>query len=223
MTDSKTQSIRELIEILFRSLLLGQFEMMFAHTLVWKMDKKSYDILPTRGKIIRDRNVASERLGVYLHPDFHNFSFSTIKNEIREKIEDLDQEREKQNYVDDKISFLNGLIGIMDAYCRAENPYENAKKDFEQLLKSQSPRVFQNFIGKLAVMALDSASFNTQCWLKYEVQSKCFSQKMTNEDLIKFYSDDNCFNEQFVQSIGAQMCLVVRMVICRFLGKDQMS
>ena len=28
--------------------------------------------------IIRDRNVASERLGIYLHPDFHNFSFSTI-------------------------------------------------------------------------------------------------------------------------------------------------
>ena len=151
--------------------------MMFAHTLVWEMDKKSYKVVPTRGKIIRDRNVASERMGLYIHPDFHNFSFSTIKDEIREKIHDLDGQKETSNYVDDKISFLNGLIDIMNAYYTAEDPYENAKKDFAQLLKSQSPRVFQNYIGKLAVIELNHDSFDKDCCTSTKLSIVAFLKK----------------------------------------------
>ena len=201
--------------------------MMFAHTLVWKSDHTGYEVIPTKGRIVRDRNVQSERLGVYLHPDFHDFSFSTIKDEIKEVITGLqksaEESQEEVNYVADKIGFLKGLMGIMDAYCAAENPRENAKKDFSQLLTCQAPPVYKNYIGKLAESCFDQEAFNKDTLFKYELQSTCFSKIMTNDNLIQFYSDDKCFSDGFNQALGKPMCLVIRSIITRFLGKDHIQ
>ena len=209
--------------------------MMFAHTLVWKNDHTGYEVKPTKGRMVRDRNVQSERLGLYLHPDFHDFSFSTIKDEIKEVIKGLQNQQKKSaedsaeesqeevNYVADKIGFLKGLMGIMDAYCAAENPRENAKKDFSQLLTCQAPPVYKHYIGKLAESCFDQEAFNKTTLLQYNLESTCFSKIMTNDNLIRFYSDDKCFSDNFNQILGKPMCLVIRSIITRFLGKDHIQ
>ena len=201
--------------------------MMFGHTLVWKKDHTGYEVIPTKGKIVRDRNVQSERLGLYLHPDFHDFSFSTIKGDIEEVISGLQKKsaesQEEVNYVADKIGFLKGLMGIMDAYCAAENPRENAKKDLSQLLTCQAPAVYKNYIGKLASSCFDQDAFNKDTRFKYELQSTCYTKIMTNDNLIQFYSDEECFSDSFIKSLGKPMCLVIRSIITRFLGKDHIQ
>jgi len=88
------------------------------------------------------------------------------------------------------------------------------------LMKCQAPPVFSGYIGKLAEAFFNDEAFDRSCWLGYEVDAKCFSKKLTNDELIQFYSNDNCFTQKLQNELGKPMCNVMRLVITRFLGKD---
>ena len=113
--------------------MLAQFEIYFGRTLV-RSQQGEFVVEKTKGRIIRDRFVKSERLLLFFHPEFHD-SFKPILNmiiECREKI------NAKADVVDkeEKIKFLQGLETIVTEFEKDEKPFENAMEDFQRILSN---------------------------------------------------------------------------------------
>ena len=192
--------------------MLAQFEIYFGRTLV-RSQQGELQVEKTKGRIIRDRFVKSERLLLLLHPEFHN-SFNPILNmitECREKINSKADVLDKE----EKIKYLQGLETIVKQFEKDEKPFENALEDFQRIL-SNTEGDAKFYIADL-VKSNFTQNINRNLVAEYKNRSKCFSRVMSNADLIKFWFDDNSLKQD---RLGPKNLTLIKSVIISFLGGD---
>ena len=192
---------------------LGYFELLFKRTLDDNKNGKGYVVVPTNNKIIRDRLVKSERLTLLLNPQFHDFSFDPILDLIRDCEDTL---KNKADVVDkeDKLAWLTGFKDIINDFKEKENPKEEAIEDFMKIIQSQTKvdpyikRLVKNDFSK--VININERS-------DFEVNTKCYSKCMTNDDCVKFWLSEKSMNSSIW---GERVTNIVKSVIISFLAKD---
>lgn len=192
--------------------MLAQFEIYFGRTLV-RSQQGEFVVEKTKGRIIRDRFVKSERLLLFFHPEFHD-SFKPILNmiiECREKI------NAKADVVDkeEKIKFLQGLETIVTEFEKDEKPFENAMEDFQRILSNTEDDA-KFYIADLVERNF-TQNINRNLVAEYKNRSKCFSRVLTNADLIQFWFDGNSLKQD---KLGPKNSTLIKSVIISFLGGD---
>ena len=204
------------LKLFFRSLTLAHFEVMFNRTIVYDPSLKKWVVKKTDGKLIRDRFVQSDRLALFLHPEWHSMTFFPIKAAL-EKAMDTLQDKEDVNEIDEKVQFLQGLHDLLENFKKEEEPSVAAMADFKRLIRDQCP-ASKEFI---EVLIENSFSKNINWDLynnDYKGKSSCFSGLMTTKDCIAFWSDPKSLSHTH---IGETQVLQIRSIICRFLAMEK--
>lgn len=203
----------------FRSLLLGFFEMFFGRTLFWNDNKTEYYAKKTMGRIIRERNVPAERLGVLLNPQFHSMNFTDLKDLIDGAIDYLNKQTDI-NDVSDRIAFLNGLKEIINQYVAEEQPHKKAMEDFKKLVALQAPVQYKRHMAPLVEVFFKEENFNLRLVSRCKIKSKCFTGWMDNKASKAFWSHEHCFKDDTIELYGTNILGITRNIIVKFFGKD---
>lgn len=192
--------------------------MFYGRTLI-KNEKGTYNVKKTMGRIVRQRNVPSERMSVFLNPQFHKMDFQDVKDLIDDTIRYFDEQTDI-NEISGRKAFLNGLKEIIDQYVAEEQPYKNAMEDFKVLVKLQAPEQYKDHIIPLLEGVFKWDNFNQNVLSRCKVKSKCFSKWMDNKASKEFWSKEHCFTDGIINVYGTSLLVIIRNIICKFFGED---
>ena len=204
--------------IYFRSLTLAYFEIYFNRTIEYNEETRKWVVVMTNGKLIKDRFIQSERLTLFLNPEWHTMTFFPLIHRLENAIDVLQTESDSVAETEERIEFLKGLIALVTDFRDTEKPREAAMKDFKRLVIDQCEKS-KKFIG---VLIDSSFTTNINMDLLKDYKSKCFSGLMTLKDCIAFWSDEKSL---LSDGIGEIQVVQIRSLICRFLlmEKNQSS
>ena len=194
--------------------MLAQFEIYFGRS-IYKDKNGNFEVKKTNGKIIRDRFVKSEGLLLLFHPEFCDGKFRPIRKMIKECRETIEKEKDVEDK-EDKFKFLDGLTAIIKDFVDEEKPMQKAMHDFDTILANQADDDLKHHINILRRERFPQ-NINYTLAEHYTEQTKCFSGVMTNEDLVKFWSDENSLNKA---DLGPKPLALFKYVIRTFLGED---
>ena len=195
---------------------MSYFEINFNRTIEYDEKTKKWVVKKTNGRLIRDRFIQSERLGLLLQPEWHSMTFKPIEDCINNAIIALEVTTDV-NETEEKIEFLKGLLKILEEFVEEEKPREKAMEDFIRLMKDQSEQS-KEYIDVLIENKFHKNINQDLLNKKYYGKSQCFSGIMTLNDTISFWSEETSLHPK---GLGETIVAQIRSVICRFLSMEK--